>query len=195
MIDFHCHFLPGIDDGASDAAESAEILNRLKNQQVHTVVATPHYIPDTEDIESFLSRREAAYEKVQGIVPDGMRILRGAEVHISPELLECNGIGKLCTENSSCILLEMPYSVWQQWMFDVVFKVQADGITPVIAHAERYCESLNLFKYKRFFEYENIYMQFNAESFLTMSGRRVVKAFADRDVSMILGSEIGRAHV
>ena len=39
MIDFHTHILPGMDDGATDAAESLEMLRLSYQQGVDTVFA------------------------------------------------------------------------------------------------------------------------------------------------------------
>ena len=65
MIDFHCHFLCGIDDGAASVEESIGILNELKKQGVSLVVATPHFIAEAVDTEEFLLKREEAFLKIK----------------------------------------------------------------------------------------------------------------------------------
>ena len=42
MIDIHCHILPGIDDGAENAAVACELARIAVARGVRTIVATPH---------------------------------------------------------------------------------------------------------------------------------------------------------
>ena len=43
MIDFHNHFLPGVDDGAKTFQESIEMLKFASKQGITEVVQTIHY--------------------------------------------------------------------------------------------------------------------------------------------------------
>ena len=53
LVDLHTHILPGIDDGARDVDEAADMLAALSRQQVDTVVLTPHYLSDEMPMEEF----------------------------------------------------------------------------------------------------------------------------------------------
>ncbi len=44
MIDLHNHVLPGIDDGASNIAESLQICRVASQDGIEVIVATPHYL-------------------------------------------------------------------------------------------------------------------------------------------------------
>ena len=57
MIDFHTHILPGLDDGAKTLDESIQLLKMEEEQGVDTIVLTPHYYHEREDLKSFLQRR------------------------------------------------------------------------------------------------------------------------------------------
>lgn len=188
MIDFHCHVLFGIDDGAKTLEESIEILNELKKQNVSKVVATPHFVADFMKADEFLLKREEAFLKIKALICD-IEILQGAEVLMVPELFGFDGLEKLCIENTSTLLLEMPFGPWQQWMFDLIDEIKKRGITPVIAHAERYFEQ-SMFKYRRFFESgEPVYMQFNAESFTKFLQRRSIRRILKENVRPVIGSD------
>ena len=50
MIDLHCHFLPGIDDGAPSVAEGVAMLEGLKALGFTRVIATPHMRPGMFDM-------------------------------------------------------------------------------------------------------------------------------------------------
>ena len=58
MIDFHTHILPGLDDGAKTLDESIQLLKMEEEQGVDTIVLTPHYYHEREDLKSFLQRRQ-----------------------------------------------------------------------------------------------------------------------------------------
>ena len=188
MIDFHCHVLCGIDDGAKNPQESIEILAELKGQGVTQVVATPHFVAEYMKMDEFINSRQEALLKIENTF--GIDILPAAEVLLVPELLEINDIERLCIEGSNVILLEMPFSPWQKWMFDFTEKIRQKGIVPVFAHMERYFEG-SVFKYKKLFGNEKeIFMQFNAEVFLSWSGRGVVKKLLELDgVRPVIGSD------
>ena len=70
ILDIHSHILPGVDDGAADLNESVKLLEALFEQGVTDVVATPHFYPMDEDIDSFKDRIGRAYlrlwEKSEG---------------------------------------------------------------------------------------------------------------------------------
>ena len=51
MIDFHTHILPGLDDGAKTLDESIQLLKMEEEQGVDTIVLTPHYYHEREDLK------------------------------------------------------------------------------------------------------------------------------------------------
>ena len=59
MIDFHSHFLPGIDDGSDSIAVSLAMLEAWRSQGIEEIVATPHFYADhntPEDATALLNR-------------------------------------------------------------------------------------------------------------------------------------------
>src|SRR5262245_33776782 len=51
FVDLHCHFIPGIDDGARSLEEGLAILRELKRIGIERVIATPHMRPGLFDNE------------------------------------------------------------------------------------------------------------------------------------------------
>ena len=45
--DIHCHLIPGIDDGAAEAAEGALLVEREKGWGIERIICTPHITEDT----------------------------------------------------------------------------------------------------------------------------------------------------
>lgn len=143
MIDFHTHVLPGIDDGCSDAAESLAVLKSMRTNGVKAVVATPHYYREKCSIDTFLTRRAAAYENLMSAVKaDNAEIpelLLGAEVAYFPGMSRTEKIDRLCIGGTKYMLLEMPFEKWDQFTVGELEKLIASrGIIPIIAHVERY---------------------------------------------------------
>ena len=57
MIDFHCHILPGIDDGSSGIDETMKLLELEKSHGVTEIVFTPHFYAEFQRGEKFLEKR------------------------------------------------------------------------------------------------------------------------------------------
>lgn len=144
MIDIHTHILHGVDDGAKDIGMSLEMLRLEKEQGIDTVVLTPHYYRDKEDIESFLSRRDAAFEELKRAIESADRadfpeLVLGCEVAWVPNLADVDGIERLAIGNGKYMLLELPFYPWSEALCRQLHNlVGRTGITPVLAHMERY---------------------------------------------------------
>lgn len=142
IVDFHSHFLPGIDDGAVDEGSSLEMLRASINMGVTDFVSTSHCYPySSEDIEEFLEKRSAAFEKLKAAAAEREfelpRIFLGSEVHLTCDISEMRAIKKLCIEGTDYMLLEMPSSPWNDSVVEGVYKLSIKGIKPIIAHMER----------------------------------------------------------
>lgn len=197
MVDFHSHFLPGMDDGAKDTKTAIEMLKTAKKQGVDTIAATPHFYCDGKTVDSFLKKRAAAYNHLmkriheqgeENNIPD---IKLGCEVHLSISLGELEDIDKLCLEGTDYLLLEMPYQHWQPWMFDMIYSVSAQfKVIPVMAHIERYAP-IN----KKIEVYYNLFNmqvlgQANAEGFLDFRSRRFLSKLIRRNCIHVIGSDM-----
>ena len=137
-IDFHCHILPGMDfDGTDDVKETVAMCKTLKSQGVATVCATPHFYPWNDDVDEFLSRREATLNMLKD-AGTPVEIIPGAEVQIFRSLAEYR-IDKMCLGSSNAVILEMPREKYGDWMISAIENaVYKYSLTPIIAHIERY---------------------------------------------------------
>lgn len=89
IVDFHSHILPGIDDGAKDISMAREMLLAEEQSGVEAIVATPHFYLSEESVESFLEKRENAFNLIKPEADRlGIEIFKGASVflllHSSP---------------------------------------------------------------------------------------------------------------
>ena len=147
MTDLHTHILPGMDDGAKTPEESLQMLRMERDQGVDTVVLTPHFYRDRERPEQFLARRRASAEALRDALmalPEEEirtmpRLILGAEVAWVPNLPDMPELYRMCMGRSKCLLLELPFSAWSDPLFRQLRELMdRTGITPVIAHVERY---------------------------------------------------------
>ncbi|MBR4875605.1 MAG: hypothetical protein IKU95_03850 [Clostridia bacterium] len=147
MIDLHTHILPGMDDGAKDAEISLEMLRMQRAQGVETVALTSHFYPGKESARRFLHRRTEAMETLQQAIAalpaeeqtDLPELILGAEVAWVPNLAYDERLEEMCLGNSRYMLLELPFEPWNMEMINQIYHLSArTGITPVIAHLDRY---------------------------------------------------------
>ncbi len=190
MIDFHCHFLPNMDDGSQSVEESIKILESLSEQSVELVVATPHFIANNESVESFIQRRQIAYEKLSGNLYDGLPKTRlGAEVEFYEGISSLEGLKKLCIEGTNILLLEMPNAKWTQCVINELYRMVSFGnIRIMLAHIERclFVQDADIIDYLL---RTDVIMQSNVSYFIrTLTKRKACRYLRD-DIIHVLGSD------
>jgi protein-tyrosine phosphatase len=137
MIDWHCHILPGLDDGPSDSEQSLTMAGLLSQAGFGTVYCTPHLIR---------RRFEATNEQVcQGVKQLQQMITRhgiplvlqpGREYYLD-EYLPDNLRDPLPLGDTRLLLIEIPASITAEMVCQLLYGVVRSGFTPVIAHPER----------------------------------------------------------
>lgn len=142
IADFHCHILPGIDDGSQSVRESIAMLQEEAMQGIRLVVATPHFYPRQDNPQEFL-RKRAESERV---LRDAMAQCKGLpELHIGAEVHYFRGIGEsdilplMTIDGKKHVLIEMPMTQWTEAMYRDLENISArQGLIPILAHIERY---------------------------------------------------------
>ena len=140
MIDLHCHILPGIDDGSKTIEETKEMLTIAADEDIRVIAATHHFIDDQQSIDSYVSSVDKGISEIQPILRDmgtNIKVVRGAEVFISPFLSQMDDIEMLCINGSQYLLIELPMMDIPQYTEDVIYSLRIRGIIPIIAHPER----------------------------------------------------------
>lgn len=193
LIDFHSHILPGVDDGSRSLQESLDMLRMEAEQGIRTVVATPHFYPQHDTPERFLSRRREAYlrlreeEEKQGGLPE---ILLGAEVYYFSGISHSDIITQLTIAGKNCILLEMPLPPWTDKMYREMEEISRKyGITPLIAHVDRYIGPLRTHRIPERLSGLPVLVQANASFFLRPGTRRMALRMLEEGRIHLLGSD------
>lgn len=174
MYDLHSHILPGVDDGARDLETALEMARLAVDKGITTLAATPHWdlVFDWKLIKQRVEELAVCFQQ-ENI---SLKLVPGAElfmdynlVNLSKEQIPTyNNNGQYC-------LLEFPMFEIPNYSDDVIFSLKVKGITPIIAHPERYknvAEDPNLIK--RWID-NGCLMQMNAGSVTGMFGERIQK--------------------
>ena len=194
FTDFHSHILPGIDDGSSSVEESLKLLEIEAEQGIKRVVATPHFYANHDSPERFLERREnakALLEKALENRIDMPKIEIGAEVHFFRGISDSEFLPELTITNKRFILIEMPDSDWSESMYSELESIYYQrGITPIIAHIDRYISPFRTKKISEKFSKMPVLVQANASFFLEggLTSRLALKLIKE-DKIQLLGSD------
>ena len=175
MIDIHSHFLPGMDDGSESPEETLQMLRLSRRQGVDTVIATPHFYALQDNPESFLNRRQEAWDKVEYDPQTMPKVLLGAEVTYFAGLSRSEDLDKLCIGDTKILLIEMPLRPWNRHEIEDICALPRQGFLPVMAHINRYMKKGQIPTYGQRLLSEGILFQSNADFFLEGISR--VRAF------------------
>lgn len=163
MIDLHSHILPKMDDGSKSTEETEKLLQMLKAQGVTELAATPHFYADREHPGDFLRRRE---ESLSLMPKTDIPILVGAEVAYFPGMQNCEDLISLQIGSTRLLLVEMPFRTWTDRMAADICAIPAQlGLTPVLAHVDRYRGSGQFPKYCQQLLENDVLFQCNADAF------------------------------
>lgn len=192
-IDFHTHILPDIDDGSKNIEMSLKMLQIANENGAKTVILTPH-VDASADFFKFLQIRNERYEALKKAVKesDGQfpKILTGAEVLLDCSLSEREDVRSLCIEGTELLLLELPYTQWNSWYKREIHNIIArHEVIPVLAHIERYMKSPKDIEKLEPLASLGAKFQINASSFLSFSGRRIIRELAASGLISAIGSD------
>jgi len=139
-VDLHCHFVPGIDDGAPSASDGIAILEGLGELGFDTVIATPHMRPALydnrrEDIEAAFSRFEGGLGPDRALPRLGLSSEHYFDDIVFRRLLDGTA---LPYPGGRAVLLEFYEIDFPPAVEHRLFDLRVRKLLPVIAHPERY---------------------------------------------------------
>lgn len=193
MVDMHSHCLPGVDDGAKDVKEALLMLEDAYKKGCNLVLATPHCrIYSEEELNMALSIREEAYEKLlreakeqKAIIPT---VKKGFEVYLDKDITYFPSFEKLCIEGTNAMLVEMPMRYWDDFAMSRIEALKEKGIVPIIAHIDRYIGFKK--NIQKALMLENVIYQVNAEAFLGLRRRFLIKKLVKLGKTVVAGSDM-----
>ncbi|EPW76001.1 TPA: capsular polysaccharide biosynthesis protein Cps4B [Streptococcus agalactiae] len=140
MIDIHSHIVFDVDDGPKTLEESLSLIEESYRQGVRTIVSTSHrrkgMFETPEDIifKNFSIVKHEAEKRFEHL-----QILYGGELYYTSDMLEKLKLKQIPTLNNTKFAL-IEFSMQTSWkdIHTALSNVLMLGITPVVAHIERY---------------------------------------------------------
>lgn len=193
LADLHTHILPGVDDGAARVEDSLALLRAEKEQGVTDVVLTPHFLPESSDIETSTERWRLAFEELSRAVrnEDLPALYGGCEVLYFEGMGKSSAVKQLCMGKSNYILIEFAsMKIGDNVISDLTDLRYNIGVIPIIAHTERYFDFKGFKKLKKLFEDGICLAQLNASSLAGGAYKRAALKLIKEDLIYIVASDV-----
>jgi len=140
FTDIHCHCLADLDDGPATMAESLALCRRLAEDDIATVVATPHQLGRFEGCNETARVKEAVSGLNESLRKSGvpLKVVPGGEVRVDERVCQLLRADKILTlaDGGRYILLELPHHVFID-IEPLLTELASMGIQSVISHAEK----------------------------------------------------------
>lgn len=139
LVDFHCHMVPGVDDGAPDLAAAIRYLGEFVALGITRVVTTPHLA--TADVSG--PRRERIEERYAELLAAASEQIPLLSLGLSYEIRLDDPDDdltdpRLGLEAGGHMLVEFPMLMLPAYPDRMLDAPASQGWTPVLAHPERY---------------------------------------------------------
>ncbi len=137
FTDFHCHILPGLDDGSGDMNESLEMARILVDFGFNNIFCTPHVMKGTYDnlerVENAVQDLQAALDSIG--CPVTLHV--SAEYYLDEYLLDF--LDKPLPLQENIVLVEAYRQVQPRFLAETAYRIiTVKHLRPLIAHPERY---------------------------------------------------------
>ena len=198
IIDVHAHILPGIDDGAKTLTDSIEIARWLAEQGVTDVIATPHFVDESEYVSTRIENSKLLVLLQNELRKQNIniRIHLGNEIYICEHIAELISAGKISTlAGSRYILVELPLDMEYPGYEDYLRDLIDDEFRVVLAHPERYSLLQRNYKLAKSLRNMGVLFQCNYGSLSGKYGieaRNLVHKLAKDKMIFTLGSDAHR---
>lgn len=137
LTDWHCHILPGVDDGVQEMSDSLAILSDYEEVGIRKVWLTPHIM---EDVPNTPERLRARFEELKAAYNGPVELHLAAENMIDSlfsSRLEARNLLPI-GQSQNMLLVETSYFNSPIGFDAAIGKVKSTGYYPLLAHPERY---------------------------------------------------------
>lgn len=202
MIDLHCHYLPGIDDGPETMGEALELARAAVADGITHAVLTSHVNP-----EHFPNQRktlEPVFNAFKAELADAgiaLDVRMGGEARLCPELIDLVAQNEVPflgdTAGYRILLLEFPHQMIPVGSAKFVTSLLRQGIRPLIAHPERNKAIMDDISRVREFADLGCWLQITAGSVAGRFGERAQETafkIIDQDWNCLLATDAHNLH-
>ena len=195
MIDLHNHVLPGIDDGSKSLEISLNMLRCAADQGITDVVNTVHLQhPKVDDKITYQLISEATIRLQEELYNRDIPIILhiGSEVFFLTNLTDIKSNQLSTIGNGKYMLIEFQLHYIPEVHKQVLFDLKIGGVTPIIAHPERYRAVQENTKLVYYWLNAGCLIQIDAGSLLGLFGKsakRAAEEIIKNNYCHILGSD------
>lgn len=133
--DWHCHILPGVDDGFKTMEDSLAALAMYEKAGIREVWLTPHVMEDIPNRTAALSQR---FTDLKLAYNGRVRLHLASENMLDALFEERLAAGDLLPLSDHRLLVETSYFNPPLDMDNTLKAIKSKGFFPVLAHPERY---------------------------------------------------------
>ncbi|MVN90927.1 tyrosine-protein phosphatase [Mucilaginibacter aquatilis] len=138
-VDMHSHVLPGIDDGAQTVEDSVVLIKEMMALGIKKIIATPHIMADyfrnnAQTINDALIKlnNHLRNENID------ITVEAAAEHYFDEYFLKLIETDSLMLIKDKYVLFELAFTAKPPNLINTVQKITDKGLTPILAHPERY---------------------------------------------------------
>jgi protein-tyrosine phosphatase len=137
FTDYHCHILPGLDDGPSTIKESMKMARLLAAAGYTTVYCTPHMLKHVYDADNDTVRNTVALLQ-QEIDKEKLpiKLFAGREYYLD-EFFSDYLQNPMPLGDTRFLLIEIPPYIFPEMVRDTFIDIMESSYIPMIAHPER----------------------------------------------------------
>ncbi len=137
FTDWHCHILPGVDDGVQTMDEALAILAEYERLGIEEVWLTPHIMEDIPNTTAHLRKR---FAELQAAYTGNVALHLAAENMLDPLFEQRLAAGDLLPlgPEGNRLLVETSYFNPPLDLYGMLERIKSAGYHPVLAHPERY---------------------------------------------------------
>lgn len=190
--DWHCHILPGVDDGVQKMESALKTLSEYADMGIQEVWLTPHIMEDVPNTTEGLRGR---FQELLSAYKGPVRLHLAAENmmdNLFEERLEADDLLPL---PDNYLLVETSYFSPPMDLWELLEKIKEKGYHPLLAHPERYVY-MGEKEYRRL-QKMGVAFQLNLPSLCGLYGsevRRKALTLLKEGVYQRSGSDLHRLH-
>jgi protein-tyrosine phosphatase len=135
--DWHCHILPGLDDGAATMDEAVAMALALRQAGYSTVYCTPHMVKGTFEVDNTTVRTtltslqaELSRRQIE------LQLFPGREYYLD-EFFADHLKDPLLLGETQLLLVEISNYLPVEFVKETCYRIKSAGYIPLIAHPER----------------------------------------------------------
>lgn len=194
-VDIHSHLIPQLDDGVQSIEEAIDIILELVGMGYEKVITTPHIMSDffNNSEEKILAGLEVVRQEIKRR-DINMAIEAAAEYYLDEKLYERsdNPEEEFLTFGENFLLFETSFMNKPFYLNDFIFKIKSRGITPVMAHPERYAYLQSDYDLVDDLIHRGVLMQVNInslEGYYSKEVKKLAEKLIDQRKVHFLGSD------